>query len=131
MKFTSPRYTLIRTGYDNDKIQHEFKAETLTELLEYIENFIRGSGFYIEGERLDFVSDEDDREDIFSFDRAHDLGLSEDTITLTGVDDTQYVDIDLNYDLGLEPEIDLTDSITINLDETYGTTSSYMDEKVK
>ena len=125
MKFTSPRYTLIRTGYDNDKIQHEFKAETLTELLEYIENFIRGSGFYIEGERLDFVSDEDDREDIFSLTRSDDIDLG-----LGHVD----IDYDVNFaGIDGDSDIDLTgaDTFTINLDETYGTTSSYMDEKVK
>jgi hypothetical protein len=33
MKFSSPKYTLIKTGFDGNKIEHEFKAETLMELL--------------------------------------------------------------------------------------------------
>lgn len=113
MKFSSPKYTLIKTGFDGNKIEHEFKAETLTELLANIENFIRGSGFYVEGERLDFVSEKD--EDLFQF---TDLGLNEDTITLTGVGEDQHIDIGL-------------DDITISLDDTYGTTTSFLDEKLK
>lgn len=120
MKFSSPKYTLIKTGFDGNKIEHEFKAETLTELLANIENFIRGSGFYVEGERLDFVSEKD--EDVFQFtDYTSDLGLDEttiDTITLTGVGEDQHIDIGL-------------DDITISLDDTYGTTTSFLDEKLK
>ena len=132
MKFTSPKYTLIKTSYDGNKIEHEFKAETLMELLANIENFIRGSGFYVEGERLDFVSEKD--EDVFQLsDYTSDLGIDDNTITLTGaVGDMDlgvgHVDIDVDYDIKLDSD---SDSFTINLDDTYGTTTSFLDEKLK
>lgn len=54
-----PKFTLICEHYDvygkpNQKMTHEFTAETLDEVLENTELFIKGSG-YIPNGVLDFV----------------------------------------------------------------------------
>lgn len=59
-----PKFTLICEhsdlyGTPNQKMTHEFTAETLDEVLENTELFIKGSG-YIPNGVLDFVPMEDD-----------------------------------------------------------------------
>ena len=59
-----PKFTLICEHSDlygnyNQKMTHEFTAETLDEVLENTELFIKGSG-YIPNGVLDFVPMEDD-----------------------------------------------------------------------
>lgn len=59
-----PKFTLICEhsdlyGNPNQKMTHEFTAETLDEVLENMELFIKGSG-YIPSGVLDFVPMEDD-----------------------------------------------------------------------
>lgn len=68
-----PKFTLICEhsdlyGNPNQKMTHEFTAETLDEVLENTELFIKGSG-YVPNGVLDFVQLDDD-----GFPELHNLG---------------------------------------------------------
>ena len=51
-------YTDIHGKVNGDKITYETTQETLSSVLESFEQFLRGAGFYFDG-NLDFVSDRD------------------------------------------------------------------------
>lgn len=58
-----PKFTLIvehddQYGNPASKTTHEFICETIPEVLENVDLFLRGAGFYPEG-ILDYYSDED------------------------------------------------------------------------
>lgn len=56
MKFV---FTSQSTGYGDPKHTIEFEAEQLSDVVGYFEQFLRGSGYAIDGQ-LDFVSDNTD-----------------------------------------------------------------------
>lgn len=52
-------------GYTNTKVKHEVEGETLDEILSAFENFLKGSGYLLDGV-LDVV-DPDDQDIDFDF----------------------------------------------------------------
>ena len=53
------KYTLTVEHCDNTKVTVEFEAETLDRVLENTEYFLKGAGFFFDG-NLDFVGDDND-----------------------------------------------------------------------
>ena len=53
------KYTLTVEHCDNTKVTVEFEAETLDRVLENTEYFLKGAGFFFDG-NLDFVQDDSD-----------------------------------------------------------------------
>ena len=55
-----PKFTLIAEHDDAHKITYEFNKDYLPEVLQDIELFLRGVGFFFDGQ-LDFVNDFDEQ----------------------------------------------------------------------
>jgi len=51
-----PKFTLISEHTSGEKTTLEFEKDYLPDVLEYFENFLRGTGFHFIG-NLDFVQD--------------------------------------------------------------------------
>lgn len=58
------KYTFESVAYDNTKVTVTLEADTLTDVVEAFEQFLRGSGFYFEG-RLDLT--QEDKKDVEDF----------------------------------------------------------------
>ncbi len=61
MKYIFTKNQDINNKFDHTKVQIESDAETLSEILEAFEYFLKGSGFVFEG-HLDIVNDSTEKE---------------------------------------------------------------------
>ena len=62
-----PKFTLISEHASGEKTTLEFEKDYLPDVLEYFENFLRGTGFHFTG-NLDFVENEYDGQGFAQFD---------------------------------------------------------------
>ena len=69
--FNMPKFTLIAEHLDNNaktthKVTHEFEVDHIDEVLQNFDSFLRGVSYYPQGDRLEYVYDNqyfDDSED--------------------------------------------------------------------
>jgi hypothetical protein len=134
------RYTFSQYDEDRD-VNISFEAVAMSEILDHFRSFMLASGFQISQEEyIDVVSDEEEKDDLIFLSENNSVGAGD--IDLTFEDDYKPAQavfhqsvntMDIadsyanysDYNVAMDGDIDIdTGTITLDLSDRYGTTTS-------